>query len=88
MQDDADNIPVLTDLIEAGVEIELSELGLDDDPSIDLGRVSELVHGSTELEQEIDRILDKHIERARQEIKIALKQAGATPHPGENSQSD
>ncbi len=87
MQDDA-NIPVLTDLIDAGVEIELSELGLDDDPSIDLGRVSDLVHGSTELEQEIDRILDKHIERARQEIKIALKQAKTTSHPGENSQSD
>ena len=88
MQDDADNIPVLTDLIEPGVEIELSELGLDDDPSIDLGLVSDLVHGSSELEQEIDRILDKHIERARQEIKIALKQAKATSHPGENSQSD
>jgi hypothetical protein len=88
MQDDADNIPVLTNLIEPGVEIELSELGLDDDPSIDLGRVSELVHGSTELEQEIDRILDKHIERARQEIRIALKQARATTQPDENSQSD
>ena len=78
MQDDADKIPVLTDLIESGIEIELSELGLDDDPSIDLGRVSDLVHGSAELEQEIDRILDKHIERARQEIKIVLKQAKAT----------
>ncbi len=88
MQDDADNIPVLTDLIETGVEIELSELGLDDDPSIDLSRVSELVQGSTELEQEIDRILDKHIERARQEIRLALKQAGATSQPGENSLSD
>jgi len=88
MQDDADNIPVLTDLIETGVEIELSELGLDDDPSIDLGQVSELVHGGTELEQEIDRILDKHIERARQEIRIALKQAKVTSHPDENSQSD
>ena len=30
MQDDA-NIPILTDLIEKGVEIELSELGLDPD---------------------------------------------------------
>ena len=88
MQDDADNIPVLTDLIETGVEIELSELGLDDDPSIDLGQASELVHGSTELEQEIDRILDKHIERARQEIKIALKQARATSLAVENSRSD
>ena len=87
MQDDAD-IPVLTDLIDAGVEIELSELGLDDDPSIDLGRVSELVHGSTELEQEIGHILDKHKELAWQEIKIALKQAKATSHTGENSQSD
>jgi len=88
MQDDTDNIPVLTDLIESGVEIELSELGLDDDPSIDLGQVSELVHEGTELEQEIDRILDKHIERARQEIKMALKQATATSDAGENSQSD
>jgi hypothetical protein len=88
MQDDADNIPVLTDLIETGAEIELSELGLDDDPSVDLGRISGLVHGSIELEQEIDRILDKHIERVRQEIKMALKQATATSSAGESSQSD
>ncbi len=87
MQDDAD-IPVLTDLIDTGVEIELSELGLDDDPSIDFGRVSGLVHGSTELEQEIDRILDKHIVRARQEIKIAIQQLGSKSSPGEKSQSD
>ena len=88
MQDDADNIPVLTDLIEPGVEIELSELGLDDDLSIDLGLVSELVQGSTELEQEIDRILNKHIERARQEIKIVLKQARTTSHSDDDAQSD
>ena len=88
MQDDADNIPVLTDLIESGVEIELSELGLDDDPSTDLGLESELAPGSTELEQEIDRILDKHLERARQEIKNVLKQAKATSDPGGNSQPD
>jgi len=87
MQDDA-NIPVLTDLIDAGVEIELSELGLDEDPSIDLGRVSELVHGSTGLEQEIDRILDKHKELAWKEIKIAIQQLGSKSSPGEKFQSD
>lgn len=87
MQDDTDNIPVLTDLIEPGVEIELSELGLDDDPSIDLGGVSDLVQGSTELEQEIDRILVKYIDRARQEIRAVLKQARTTSHPDDDAQS-
>ncbi len=87
MQDDAD-IPVLTDLIDTGAEIELSELGLDEDPPIDIGRVSDLAYHPAELEQEIGRILDKHKELAWQEIKIAIQQLGSKSSPGEKSQPD
>jgi len=87
MQDDA-NIPVLTDLIDTGVEIELSELGLDEDPPIDIGRVSDLAYDTVELEQEIGRILDKHKELAWKEIKIAIQQLGSKSSPGGKSQSE
>ena len=78
MQDD-DNIPVLTDLIEKGIEIDLSELGLDEDPPIDVNQLSELSQGNTALEQEIRRILDEHMELAWQEIRIAIAQADSEP---------
>ena len=87
MQDDPD-IPVLTDLIDAGVEIELSELGLDEDPPIDIGRVSDLVYDSSEVEQEIGRILEKHMELAWKEIRIAIRQARSKSFPGDNPQAD
>ena len=76
MQDDA-NIPILTDLIEKGVEIELSELGLDPDPPIDADVATIALHDDPALEQEIRRILDEHMELAWQEIRIAIQEAGA-----------
>ena len=69
-------IPVLTDLIEKGVEIELSELGLDLDPEIDQTEVLTSLRADPALEQEIRRILDEHMELAWQEIRIVIQQAG------------
>ena len=86
MSDDGD-IPTLTDLIEDGSEddseIKLSDLGLDaDDPIVrdveididdpDLEPVDPLAD-SPELEQTIRRILDDHMERAWQEIRVAIR---------------
>ncbi len=75
MQKDS-KIPVLTDLIEKGVEIELSELGLDPDPEIDQTEVLTSLRADPALEQEIRRILDEHMELAWQEIRIVIQQAG------------
>ena len=69
-------IPVLTDLIEKGVEIKLSELGLDPDPEIDQTEVLTSLSADPALEQEIRRILDEHMELAWQEIRIVIQQAG------------
>ena len=69
-------IPVLTDLIEKGVEIKLSELGLDPDPEIDQTEVLTSLSADPALEQEIRRILDEHMELAWQEIRIAIQQSG------------
>ena len=69
-------IPVLTDLIEKGVEIELSDLGLDPDPEIDQTEVLTSLRADPALEQEIRRILDEHMELAWQEIRIVIQQAG------------
>ncbi len=75
MQDDAE-IPVLTDLIEKGVEIKLSELGLDREPPSGKNAVAGALRDFPALEQEIRRILDEHMELAWQEIRIAIQQAG------------
>jgi len=80
---DNTNIPVLTDLIEKGVEIDLSELGLDQepptdldqDPPIDKDAVASALADDPALEQEIRRILDEHMELAWHEIRLAIKQA-------------
>jgi len=76
MKQDA-TIPILTDLIEKGIEIKLSELGLDQDPP--MGEVAALtaLRDHPGLEQEIRRILDEHMELAWQEIRIAIQQAGS-----------
>jgi len=90
---DNTNIPVLTDLIEKGVEIDLSELGLDQDPPTDLDQeppiglgqkpptdkdaVASALADDPALEQEIRRILDEHMELAWQEIRLAIKEAGS-----------
>ena len=82
------DIPTLTDLIEKGIEIKMSDLGLDDDlpiqtdddieaTEIDLTESglegSDSLELSPALEQAIRRILDEHTELALQEIKLLLQ---------------
>jgi hypothetical protein len=86
---DQDNIPTLTDLIEPGAEISITDLGLDEelglktdvpdnrDTEIDLSE-SELIivdpfKDNPALEQTVRRILDEHLELAWQEIKLAIQ---------------
>ncbi len=76
MADDTD-IPVLTELIEKGIEIKLSELGLSHSPLLDKQKVLEPLQHGLALEQEIRRILDEHLELAWQEIKIAIQEASS-----------
>lgn len=77
---DESNIPVLTDLIEKGVEIKLSDLGLDQefaigDATSDSTSDSVVKISMTPaLGQEIRRILDQHMELAWQEINLAIQQ--------------
>jgi len=86
---DQSDIPILTDLVEKGIEIKMSDLGLDE--SVDNGAVepfnveSEIEGAASEaeafdpfadnpaLEQAIRRILDEHMELAWQEIKLAIQ---------------
>jgi hypothetical protein len=86
---DETEIPVLTDLIEKGMEITMSDLGLDDEMSIETNDLyidetqiefPESTHDSTDpfsdnpaLEQTVRRILDEHMELAWQEIKLAIQ---------------
>ena len=86
---DQSNIPTLTDLIESGDEINISDLGLDDeisikadDPYFDDAEIdlSEPLTDTTDpftdnpaLEKTIRRILDEHMELALQEIKLAIQ---------------
>ncbi len=88
MSDESD-IPTLTDLIESGVEIKISDLGLDeeleirlDDPDIDATEIEltepdlgaiDPFRDNPALEQTIRRILDEHLELAWQEIKLAIQ---------------
>jgi hypothetical protein len=76
MADDID-LPVLNDLIEKGIEIKLSELGLSHSPLLDRQETLEPLQHSLALEQEIRRILDEHLELAWQEIRVAIQQAGS-----------
>jgi hypothetical protein len=85
---DEDDIPVLDDLIERGIEITLSDLGLDEDPpprvediqsaelEIDISEAAPLAIDSLAdypaLEQDVRRILDEHMELAWQEIRLAI----------------
>jgi hypothetical protein len=85
---DKGNIPVLTDLIEKGIEIKMSDLGLEDD--LEIGVIDPADHIDVDitepdplamdpfvrnpaLEQVIRRILDEHTEFAYQEIKLAIQ---------------
>ena len=78
---DKTKIPLLTDLIEKGVEIELSDLGLDQEfssrDSISNSRTNTAakIELTPALEQEIRRILDEHMELAWQEIRLVIHQA-------------
>lgn len=74
MQDDTE-IPVLIDLIEKGIEIKLSELGLNHGPLLDQRDPLDTQLDNPALEQKIRRILDEHLELAWQEIKIAIQKA-------------
>ena len=92
---DQSDIPVLTDLIEKGMEITLSDLGLDDDLKIeaDDANIDDIVIGETgpdlgsidpfkdnpALEYEIYRILEEHMELAWQEIKLAIQREFKKP---------
>lgn len=87
---DQTDIPILTDLIEKGIEIKLSDLGLDEE--LDTGVAAPFnendaieiaapeaesanpFEDNPELEQIIRRIFDEHAERAWQEIKLAIQQ--------------
>jgi len=77
---DESNIPVLTDLIEKGVEIKLSDLGLDqefaigDATSDSTSDSAVKISMTPALGQEIRRILDQHMELAWQEINLAIQQ--------------
>ena len=86
---DEGNIPTLTDLIESGDQIDIADLGLDeelgviDDPRIDDTVIditepeledADALGGNPALEQAIRRILDEHTELALQEIKLLLQQ--------------
>jgi len=108
---DQDDIPVLNILIESGIEITLSDLGLDDidEPSMQVEDVLEAERefeadeitpyttaaqttspfipaslaavspaadaliDNPELEQEVRRIFDEHLELAWQEIRLAIE---------------
>lgn len=86
---DEGNIPTLTDLIESGDQIDIADLGLDeelgvkDDPQIDDTVIdltepdldsADALAGNPALEQAIRRILDEHMELAWQEIRLLLQQ--------------
>ncbi len=85
---DQGNIPVLTDLIEKGIEIKMSDLGLEDDLQIGVNDPADHIDieitepdplamdpfvRNPALEQVIRRILDEHTEFAYQEIKLAIQ---------------
>ena len=83
MSNDED-LPVLTDLIERGDEIKMSDLGfvennaIEDDPFAHLAEIPELESEidpflKASLEHSIRRILDEHMELAWQEIRLAIQ---------------
>jgi len=74
---DQSEIPVLTDLIEKGVEIKMSDLGLDDDLVIDLtapglGAIDPF-RDYPALEHAIRGILEEHMELAWKEIRLVIQ---------------
>lgn len=77
------DLPVLTDLIERGNEIKISDLGLEDtivedDSDALRAEIDDLPSQvdpflKAALEQSIRRILDEHMELAMQEIKLVIE---------------
>jgi len=94
---DQNDIPMLTDLIERGAEITMSDLGLDDDLDIEVNdahtdnSVIDVAGSNLEaidpfkdnpaLEYAIQRILEEHLELAWQEIKLAIHRDLNKPAP-------
>ncbi len=76
MPDDTE-IPVLIDLIEKGLEIKLSELGLNLSPFLNQQDLLDNQPGDPVLEREVRRILDEHLELAWKEIKIAIQNSSS-----------
>lgn len=78
---DESDIPELTDLIEKGAEIQLSDLGLaqvfasGDAISEPRSKPAAKITMTPALEQEIRRILDEHLELAWQEIRLAIQRS-------------
>ena len=88
--EDETEIPVLTDLIEKGIEISMSELGLDDDLTIEMDDprfdeteiditqpeipAAELFADNPAFEQKVRRILEDHMELAWQKIRLAIQE--------------
>lgn len=86
---DRNDIPVLTDLIEKGAEISMSDLGLDDDLEIEAdaayiddtgidesspaSRSLDPFEDNPALGYAIRAILEEHLELAWQEIKLAIQ---------------
>jgi hypothetical protein len=86
---DQKDIPVLTDVIDKGGEIKMSDLGLDDDleievdqayggySSVDAGadeqKASDIFNNNPALEYAVQSILDQHMELAWQEIKKLIQ---------------
>ncbi len=85
------DIPVLTELIEKGTEISMTDLGLEndlhiaiDDPMIDEAVTDITLPGTGPvdaftadpgLEQSVRRILDEHMKLAWQEIRLEIQRA-------------
>jgi hypothetical protein len=86
---DQSDIPVLTDVIEKGMEIKMSDLGLDDDLEIEADEIADVemvtyadapevgtidpFRDNPALEYAIQSILEEHLERAWQEIKLTIQ---------------
>jgi len=86
---DQRDIPLLTDVIESGIEIKMSDLGLDHDleTEADDENTDDIVIDKTApdlgaidpfednpaLEHAIYRILEEHMELAWQEIRLAIQ---------------
>ena len=86
---DQEDIPVLTDPIDKGGEIKMSDLGLDDDLEIDVDeayseyssvdtgtdeqKAEDIFNNNPALEYAVQSILDQHMELAWREIKKLIQ---------------